>query len=77
MLREKGYKIIWTEESNKKIPEVKDVNIRVEIQKNEKPEEKDLDLFLKEECDESLHKFIRTNVFNATRNFIHRVKAFR
>ena len=33
--------------------------------------------FLEENVDESLHEFIRTNVFIATRNFIHRLKAFR
>ena len=27
--------------------------------------------------DESLHEFIRTNVFIATRNFMHRLKTFR
>ena len=32
---------------------------------------------MENECDESLHEFIRTNVFIATRNFVHRVQAFR
>ena len=33
--------------------------------------------FLKDQCDESMHEFIRTNVFIATRNFVNRVQAFR
>ena len=33
--------------------------------------------FLAKEVNESLHEFIRTNVFTATRNFIQRLKAFR
>ena len=33
--------------------------------------------FLNEEVDESLHEFIRTNVFTATRNFVQRLKSFR
>ena len=33
--------------------------------------------FLQDEVDESLHEFIRTNVFIATRNFMHRLKTFR
>ena len=37
----------------------------------------DLSYFLENECEESLHEFIRTNVFIATRNFVQRIKAFR
>ena len=37
----------------------------------------ELRTFLEENIDDSLHEFIRTNVFIATRNFIHRLKAFR
>ena len=33
--------------------------------------------FLQDEVDESLHEFIRTNVFTATRNFVQRLKSFR
>ena len=40
-------------------------------------EKENLRYFLTEECEESLHESIRTNVLIATRNFVHRVKAFR
>ena len=33
--------------------------------------------FLKEDADESLHEFIRLNVFTATRNFMRRVNCFK
>ena len=36
-----------------------------------------LEEFLMEDVHESLHKMIRTNVLTATRNFQHRVNAFR
>ena len=32
---------------------------------------------MQREVDDSLHEFIRTNVFIATRNFINRLKTFR
>ena len=38
---------------------------------------KTLTKFLEEDVDESLHEMIRTNVLTATRNFQHRVEAFR
>ena len=38
---------------------------------------KTLKQFLHEDVDESLHEMIRTNVLTATRNFQHRVEAFR
>ena len=38
---------------------------------------KPLKTFLEEDIDESLHEMIRTNVLTATRNFHHRVIAFR
>ena len=38
---------------------------------------KNLQDFLSEDIDESLHEMIRTNVLTATRNFHHRVEAFR
>ena len=38
---------------------------------------KSLKIFLEEDVDESLHEMIRTNVLTATRNFQHRVDAFR
>ena len=71
ILREKGYRIIW--EQKKDV----DVAVKVEFVKEGKTTEKILAKFLEDECDESLHEFIRTNVFTATRNFIHRVRAFR
>ena len=33
--------------------------------------------FLETEADESIHEYIRNNVFTATRNFVHRVNSFR
>ena len=40
-------------------------------------ENKPLEQFLQEDVNESLHEMIRTNVLTATRNFQHRVLAFR
>ena len=45
--------------------------------KDERNIEKTLMKFLEEDVDESLHEMIRTNVLTATRNFQHRVDAFR
>ena len=45
--------------------------------KHGRPINKQLERFLKEDIDESLHEMIRTNVLTATRNFQHRVDAFR
>ena len=45
--------------------------------KDGRPIDKKLETFLKEDIDESLHEMIRTNVLTATRNFQHRVDAFR
>ena len=39
--------------------------------------DKTLEQFLQEDVNESLHEMIRTNVLTATRNFQHRVDAFR
>ena len=39
--------------------------------------EQKLKIVLAEEVDESLHGFIRTNVFIATRNFIQRLQSFK
>ena len=39
--------------------------------------DKPLEDFLKEDLNESLHELIRTNVLTATRNFHHRVEAFK
>ena len=36
-----------------------------------------MNLFLKEDVNESLQEIIRTNVLTATRNFHHRVEAFK
>ena len=38
---------------------------------------KNLEQFLEEDIDESLHELIRRNVLTATRNFHHRVDAFK
>ena len=51
--------------------------MEVEFEKDGKKEYSELRDFLKEEVDESLHEFIRTNVFTATRNFVQRLKLFR
>ena len=71
ILREKGYKIIWTQTSKE---DMEDLKVQVVLDKKDPI---DLRVFLDEHCDESLHEYIRTNVFIATRNFVHRVKAFR
>ena len=77
ILREKGYKIIWKKDKESEESRVDNVKVFVEFRKEGELDEKILENFLKEECDDSLHEFIRTNVFIATRNFIQRVKAFR
>ena len=38
---------------------------------------KDLETFLREDVNDSLHEMIRTNVITATRNFHHRVESFK
>ena len=38
---------------------------------------KKMEDFLKEDANESLHEFIRLNVFTATRNFMRRVNSFK
>ena len=75
ILREKGYKVIWTLKNDS--GKLEEVHIEVEFMKDSKIERYSLERFLEEECDESLHEFIRTNVFTATRNFVNRVTAFR
>ena len=62
---------------NENINECVDVDVKVEFGSGEEKQEKPLRKFLEENVDDSLHEFIRTNVFVATRNFIHRLKAFR
>ena len=76
ILREKGYNIIWTADKGclDQCPEVK---IEVEFIKEGVKKPVELREFLQKEVDESLHEFIRTNVFIATRNFMHRLKTFR
>ena len=76
ILKEKDYNIVWI--SNDDITDdCNDVEVKVEFGNGEEKQEKMLRNFLEENVDESLHEFIRTNVFIATRNFIHRLKAFR
>ena len=53
------------------------VVVKVEFVKEGKTMNMILQKFLEKECDESLHEFIRTNVFTATRNFIQRVRSSR
>ena len=76
ILREKGYNIIWTA-VNGTLNDSKDVIVEVEMLKDGVKDRIEIRDFLAKEVDESLHEFIRTNVFTATRNFIHRLKTFR
>ena len=76
ILKEKGYNITWVSNSDK-IDASIDVEVLVEFGNEEEKQERSLRSFLEENVDDSLHEFIRTNVFIATRNFVHRVKAFR
>ena len=77
ILREKGYKIIWKQKKGTEKVCHEDISVHVEFYKNGQIEDEPLRDFLKNECDESLHESIRTNVLIATRNFVHRVRAFR
>ena len=81
ILYEKGYKIIWAQEdTNQEGNEIESPNtveVKVEYKKNGEIKQDSLRDFLRDECEESLHESIRTNVFTATRNFVQRVKAFR
>ena len=45
--------------------------------KNGKEINKELNLFLQEDVNDSLHEMIRTNVLTATRNFNHRIESFK
>ena len=74
ILKEKEYKIIWISNNNCNDDSLE---VKVEFGSGVEKQEKSLRNFLEENVDDSLHEFIRTNVFIATRNFIHRVKAFR
>ena len=76
ILREKGYNIIWTA-GDGSLCDSADVMIEVEFEKDGGKRKAKLKDFLSTEVDESLHEFIRTNVFTATRNFMHRLKTFR
>ena len=76
ILKEKKYNIIWTA-VNGTLDKSSDVIVEVEYDKLGMKHIKELKEFLGEEVDESLHEYIRTNVFTATRNFIQRLKAFR
>ena len=73
ILKERGWTVCWdcgesTEE------ETIDPEIFVKM---EDGTFKILDEFLKNYADESIHEYIRTNVFTATRNFVQRVKSFK
>ena len=74
ILKEKGFNIIWTA-SCENLDNTSEIKIEVESGNEQEP--KELREFLATEVDESLHEFIRTNVFIATRNFNHRLKTFR
>ena len=67
----KGYNIIWTRDDGSL--DSTEVRISVEFRKEDVIKQLELRKFLQEEVDESLHEFIRTNVFIATRNFLHRL----
>ena len=72
-MKEKGWIIIWDFED--KLEEMAvDATAKVQLQDGSiKPIEK----ILEEDADESVHEYIRTNVFTATRNFVHRVNCFK
>ena len=76
ILKEKGYNIIWTA-PNGNLEESAEVKIEVELETEGVKKPVILKEFLEKYVDESLHEFIRTNVFIATRNFVHRLKNFR
>ena len=76
ILREKGYNITWTANDGC-LDQCQEVKIEVESIKEDVKKHVELREFLQKEVDESLHEFIRTNVFIATRNFMHRLKTFR
>ena len=76
ILKDKGYNIIWSAESGK-FEDCVEVIVEVEYEKGGQQKYSKLRDFLKEEVDDSLHEFIRTNVFTATRNFVQRLKSFR
>ena len=73
ILKEKGWVIIWDFE-DKSEDEVLDVAVKVQLQDGSI---KSLETFLEEDADESIHEYIRTNVFTATRNFVNRVNCFK
>ena len=75
-MREKGYNIIWTADTDS-LELCNGVKIEVEFEADGIKDKKMLGDFLEKNVDESLHEFIRTNVFMATRNFVHRLKSFR
>ena len=73
ILREKGWKIIWDFDDKSEAMAV-DAEVQVQLQDGSiKP----LETFLEEDADESVHEYIRTNVFTATRNFVHRLNCFK
>jgi hypothetical protein len=73
ILREKGWTVVWDFGANSKDSAV-DAEVEVLLPDGSL---KKLDLFLKEDADESLHESIRTNVFTATRTFMKRVTSFK
>ena len=73
ILREKGYNIIWTAD-NVSLDRCTEVKIKIEFWKEDVKKQIELRDFLQDEVDESLHEFIRTNVFMATTNFMNRLK---
>ena len=76
ILSQKGYNVIWSTE-NGCLDDATDVTVEVEFEKEGVTRKEKIKDFISEEVDESLHEFIRTNVFTATRNFIQRLKSFR
>ena len=76
ILRETVYNIIWTA-VNGNLGDSKDVIVEVEYLKEGAKNRTEIKDFLSKEVDESMHEFIRTNVFTATKNCIQRLKALR
>ena len=73
ILREKGWTIYW-DAGEKSLDEEADPDVLVGLEDGTLLP---LDEFLQTVADQSTHEFIRTNVFTATRNFIHRANSFK
>ena len=73
ILIEKGWTIIWNKQDQTD-DEMVDEEVEVQL---EDGSVKPLEEFLQEDANETTHEFIRSNVFTATRNFVHRINCFK